>query len=364
MRGRSGSGARFLPGAVFLLLAALGGCGGARLPETEAPVFFPAAPAAPRVQYLTQFSTAADVMGRPGALSRLLLGANPPDDVLAKPYGLALDRGRLYVCDTKLDAVVVFDLAARRFGYCGTTGPQTLKKPVNICADPDGRKFIADAGRGEVVILDAQDTWAGAFGGRDLQRPVDVAWRQGRIYVCDAEACRVVVFDGATLAPVAFLGGPGEAAGQFARPTNLAVDPEGNIYVSDTLNGRIQKISPTGEFLAVFGSRGDRPGEFARPKGIALDPAGRLLAVDAAFENVQLFDASGRLLLFFGGPGTGPGQFTLPAQVVVDTAHLELFAPLVDPGFTAECLVLVSSQYGPRKISVFALGQARQDAAP
>lgn len=342
----------------------LAGCGTAPRPETTEPVYFPAPPAAPRVQYLTQFSAAGDVLDRPGLLSRLLLGANLPDDALAKPYGLALDRGRLYVCDTKLNLVVVFDLAGKRFGYCGASGPEKLQKPVNICADPDGRKFIADAGRGEVVILDAQDAWAGAFGGEHLQRPVDVVWRQGRIYVCDAEACRVVVFDGATLTPLAFLGGPGETAGRFARPTNLAVDAAGNIYVSDTLNGRVQKISPQGEFLAAFGSPGDRPGEFARPKGIALDPEGHLLVVDAAFENVQLFDEAGQVLMFFGGPGQQPGRFTLPAQVIVDTQHLDLFAHLVAPDFAAECLVLVSSQYGPRKISVFALGQARPEPGP
>ncbi len=357
VRARDTSNRNSTLAALALLLACLCGCASTPRSERDA-VFFPEPPAAPRVQYLTHFSSADQVIPDRGGLSKLVFGDETPGDAVAKPYGLALHDGKLYVCDTKLNAVVIFDLAQDRFGYCGVTGPERLHKPVNICVDDEGLKYVADAERGEIVVIDRTDTWAGTFGGADLERPVDVALHDGLLYVCDAAACRIVVFDTETRQRVNAFGGKGTAPGQFARPTNLAVDSDGSIYVSDTLNGRIQKLTPDGSPLSTIGRLGDRPGDFARPKGLAVDDQGRVFVVDAAFENVQAFDESGRVLMFFGGPGDGPGHLVLPAQVIVDHDHVDLFRDFIDPGFDARYLVLVTSQYGPRKVSVYAVGRA------
>jgi hypothetical protein len=78
--------------------------------------------------------------------------------------------------------------------------------------------------------------------------------------------------------------------------------------------------------------------------------------VDAATQVVQIFDAEGRLLLFFGEPqGKAPG-LDLPAKVAIDYDHAELFAKYAAPGFKVEYLVLVTNQYGDRKLSVFGFG--------
>lgn len=356
---RPGSG--LAPGRILSLLALswlLGGCATAPVPPPAAPVYYPEAPAEPRIQFLAHYTDAAQVAQESGKLSRFLFGQQEAPEALAKPYGLVLHDGKLYVCDTKLNALVIFDLQNERFGYTGIQGSERLRKPLNVCIDAQGRKLVADALRGEIVIFDRDDAWAGTFGAADLQRPVDVAATGDRIYVCDAASCSIVVFDARTLESVAVLGGKGDGPGRFARPTNLALDTGGNLYVSDTINGRVQKLAPDGTWLAEFGRRGDRPGTFARPKGVAVDPSGRLYVVDAAFENVQLFAPDGQVLMDLGGPGTGPGDLSLPAQVVVDTANIDLFADRAAPGFEIEYLVLVSSQYGPRKINVYAFGQA------
>lgn len=350
-------GARRLSPGILPLVLLLGGCATAPAPRSAAPVFFPPAPAEPRIQYLMHYSDARQVIEDSGEVSRFLFGEEAPQDALAKPYGMVLHGGKLYVCDTKLNALVIFDIEGHRFGYTGVQGAERLRKPLNVCVDGRGRKLVADALRGEIVIFDENDVWAGVFGGADLERPVDVAARGDRLYVCDAAACTIVVFDAGSLERLAVYGGKGDGPGRFARPTNLAIDSAGNLYVSDTINGRIQKLDPDGTFVASFGRRGDRPGTFARPKGLAVDPGGLLYVVDAAFENVQVFDPEGRILMDFGGPGAEPGSLSLPAGVVIDTEHVRLFEDRIAPGFVVEYLVLVSSQYGPRKIGVYAFGR-------
>jgi hypothetical protein len=58
-------------------------------------------------------------------------------------------------------------------------------------------------------------------------------------------------------------------------------------------------------------------------------------------------------LLFFGGTGHSPGELYLPADVVIDYDNVDLFADRVAPGYKLEYLVVVTSQFGSNKVSVF-----------
>jgi len=76
--------------------------------------------------------------------------------------------------------------------------------------------------------------------------------------------------------------------------------------------------------------------------------------VDAATQVVQLFDAKGKLLLTFGQPGTSTyGELVLPAGVEVDYDHVSQFQQYVAPGRQCEYIVLVTSQFGSRKVNVY-----------
>lgn len=319
---------------------------------------FPPPPATPRIRFLTSFSSSRDVTGQRKGFARLVFGESAETAELNKPYGVAMHEGVVYACDTKQNVITVFDAPRHRFGFLGVGGPGKLQKPINITIDKAGRKYVADAGRGDVVVFDPTDSYERSFGAEELKRPVDVAVGPREIYVVDAGTNEVVVFDRNTHREIRRFGGPGTEPGRFAAPTNIALAPDGNLYVTDTLNGRIQKISPTGEPLATIGRMGDRPGEFARPKGIAVDPDGVLYAVDAAFENVQMFDEKGRLLMFFGGPGNDPGQLVLPADVSLDRTSVKYFHEQA-PDFDIDYLVAVSSQYGPHRVSVYAFGRPK-----
>jgi DNA-binding beta-propeller fold protein YncE len=106
----------------------------------------------------------------------------------------------------------------------------------------------------------------------------------------------------------------------FNFPTHLWADAKGKLYVSDTLNYRVQ-VFANGEFLGAFGQQGDRPGYFAHSCGIATDSFGNIYVTDRQFENVQIFNPQGEILMAFGQEGTAPGQFWLPAGIFIDSRN-------------------------------------------
>lgn len=114
------------------------------------------------------------------------------------------------------------------------------------------------------------------------------------------------------------IGQEGKETGRFHLPTHISVSPAGNIHVTDSLNFRVQVLSPEGKYVSTFGAAGDSPGFFSRPKGVAVDSDGNIYVVDALFDNVQVFSTEGKLLMSFGKPGKELGEFWLPSGIFID----------------------------------------------
>lgn len=315
---------------------------------------FPPAPALPRLQYLTRYGGVKDIEEQ-SSFNRFVVGERP-DVHLDKPYGVAMHGGRIYVCDTN-GTVMVFDLRAKTFAPLpGATGAGLLRQPVNISIGADGTKYVTDPLRGQVVVFGSDDQYVRAYGTPGEWKPVDAVPFGSELYVADMQGGRISVLDLATGAVTRTIGDSGETENRLARPTNLAVDGEGNVYVTDVARFQVVRYGRDGELQKTYGKLGDGPGHFARPKGVAVDREGLLYAVDAAFSNVQIFTPQGRIAMFFGGPGTGPGSLVLPARVAIAYDDIALFRQLAAPGFTVEYLVLVTSQFGSPSVNVFAYG--------
>lgn len=348
--------------AATVLMCMAGGCASA--PKKQAPIFFPAPPETPRLQFLTHYSEALDIEPAPSRFYYFLTGAEPDRKVIVKPYGLALHDSKLFVCDTILNAIEIFDLKARRFEYFTSRGAGKLGKPVNLAVDVDGTRFVADLLRDEVLVYSNEGHYAGAVGERGSMEPVDVAVTSNRLYIADMKSRRVQVFEKSTRKLLSAIPRePKDASEDLFGPTNLALDPMGRLYVSDSRAFRIQLYDADGLYLRTLGRHGDLPGEFARPKGIATDREGRLYSVDAAAQLVQIFDDEGRLLLYFGEPDGSAAALVLPAKVIIDYDHVDLFRRYAAPDFELEYLVLVSSQYGNRKVMVYGFGHKKEESA-
>jgi sugar lactone lactonase YvrE len=142
-------------------------------------------------------------------------------------------------------------------------------------------------------------------------------------------------------------GEEGSGNGQFKQPElGVATDSEGNIWVSDTGNNRIQEFNSKGEYLAKVGKEGTGNGEFKSPKGLAIDPSGNIWVVDSGNNRVQKFNPKGEYLLKFGEKGSGEGQFNSPAGMtfsgtnafVVDSGNnrVQKFNLTFSPKFLAQ----------------------------
>lgn len=103
-----------------------------------------------------------------------------------------------------------------------------------------------------------------------------------------------------SLAPAAGRGtastsGAGGAGDQFLRPSDVAFDGEGNIFVADGHGGnaRVAKFDRNGRFLTTWGSRGSDPGQFDTPHSIATDAHGNVYVADPGNKRIQVFDGKG-----------------------------------------------------------------------
>lgn len=254
----------------------------------------------------------------------------------------------------------------RAIGEKGTD-PGQLSQPISVDLDAQGNFYIGDnkslqkfAPDGKYLLSYGPDGYAG-FSSAVVVGP------DGRIYRSDPIAHGVTIYTSKGK-EVGILGEPGSEGGQFDQPFGLAFDGQGNLYIVDRGNFRVQKFGPDGEFLMSFGSRGEKNGQFINPRdvavdqqgniyvtdlstymvqkfspdgdflmrfgqahidermwlmrGIAIDNSGHIYVVDGFHARIQVFDMEGNYLLEFGLPGGEPGRFRDPEDITIRNGKL------------------------------------------
>jgi hypothetical protein len=116
------------------------------------------------------------------------------------------------------------------------------------------------------------------------------------------------------------IGSFGTGNNQYNDPVQSAVAANGDIYVLDRSNSRVQVLDGNGNFVFQFGSAGGGPGQFQSPEGIAISPNNFVYVVDAGHYKVQAFDLSGVWQFEFGSQGAGNGLFLSPVGVAVNSS--------------------------------------------
>jgi sugar lactone lactonase YvrE len=284
------------------------------------------------------------------------------------PFGLAVDgAGNVYVADTYNDTIrvvtsagVVTTLAgtARVTGSANGTGAAaSFRQPFGLAVDGAGNLYVADTGNNTIRQITAAGVvttlagTAGATGGADgpgaaaaFYEPFGVAVDSaGNAYVADSSnntirkitpAAAVSTLAGAV--PVSGNADGTGASATFSSANGLAADTAGNLYVADTGNNTIRKVTPAGVVTTLAGVPGsagsaDGPGataRFASPSGIAVDGAGNLYVADTGNNTIRKVTPAGVVTTLAGVPGSagsadGAGaqtRFRGPAGIAADSA--------------------------------------------
>ncbi len=304
-------------------------------------IVWPQPPNIARVRYLDYFSAEKPVKVEVKAQPKKswmdrVAGISPEDAAkkagskprfqLGTPYGLAVDsKGMVYVADTKVGAVFIFDPESHDTGFIKHGVDAKFGRIFGLAIDDADRLFVTDGKYNHVLVFNAQHKLQGQFGEGVMDDPAGLAIDEENrfLYVANTGSDQVLVYDADNFKLLRKIGTAGKnhtltTPGDFSKPTNVAVDKDGNLYVTDTLNDRVEEFDADGVFIRAFGKNGDGPGDFARPKGIAVDCDGHVWVADAMTNRLQVFTPEGDLRLVMGGFGSLPGEFKDLAAVTID----------------------------------------------
>ena len=249
--------------------------------------------------------------GKWGAISGNVLPAAPADPAdngkFNSPNAIAINKttGDIYVADSNNHRIQKFNSSMTFADKWGSSGVADGKfnGPYGIAIDATGYIYVTDAGNNRIQKfkpdLTFDSKWGSISGGTPPADPAD--------------------------------------DGKFKSPNGIAINATtGDIYVTDTLNNRIQKFNSNGTFSAKWGSQGAGEGQFKNPMGIAIDATGNVYVVDYNNYRIQKFDSSGAFLGWWGKgtvttgkhllsaetglSGSGDGQFNQPRGITIDTA--------------------------------------------
>ena len=176
----------------------------------------------------------------------------------------------------------------------------------------------------------------------------------GDIYVASKDHC-IYVFD-QTVQLKNTIGSRGRGDGQFSSPSGVSIK-EDVLYVADTNNHRVQKLTSSGKFLHKFGQQGSGQGQFTFPVGVIIDSNNKLIVSDYNNHRIQIFNENGGWLLTIDGKGSGNHRFYSPSSLALDplgNIHVASWGSHTIKVFTTEGVYIrmYGDPKGPRGIAI------------
>ncbi|BDG06846.1 SMP-30/gluconolactonase/LRE family protein [Anaeromyxobacter oryzae] len=312
-----------------LLAGALGGCATAsKKPDKD--LVWPPPPEKARIKFVKAFSSEEQL--RTGAFDVALrvLVPSSGDVVVAQPTGLALtpDEKALFVACSSAGRLLRVDLSSGSMKIVAQDEGRSPSRPFSVAVDAAGKFYVSDLAQNAIWVYAPDGKFLLRLQNAFLERPTGIAIDRRRqlLYVVSgvsnhSDKHRVEVFSLAG-EHVRTIGTRGSGPGEFNFPTNVAVGPDGTLYVVDMLNFRIQVFDPEGQLLGMFGQIGaGQPGTFDKAKAIALDAFGNIYVTDSQQGFVQLFNPRYEPLMAFAGRANVPGFMLVPTAIVIDSRN-------------------------------------------
>jgi sugar lactone lactonase YvrE len=285
------------------------------------------------------------------------------DGQFLRPHDIVFDsKGFLYVNDREKNDFQKFSLDGKfisKFGEKGSKLGEYLS-PYSMAIDSNDNIYVLDRGNDRIVKVNTEGKVLGALYSYDGQwitsndqikdadkkskntNGVSTQFasieamaidKDGNYYLTDTGHNRIIKFD-KNFKYISHFGEFGSGPGQFNHPHGIGIDSDGNIYVNGLNTPKIQKFTNDGKFIKEWGSEGTGPGQFTLElEHLKVDPADRIFITDGAGNpRVQVFDKDGKFLTEFGKLGVGNGEFKKPEHVAFNEKDEKGTVYVVDRG--------------------------------
>jgi peptidylamidoglycolate lyase len=206
----------------------------------------------------------------------------PKDLKLGNPTGIGIDTNQ---------NIVIFHRGDREWPLMGSMPDKPIQHKTILIVDKDNGNVIGSWGENLFIMPHGLT--------------VD---NNNNIWVTDVGLHQVFKFthQGKLLMKLGEATVSGSDSLHFNKPTDIAIAPDGSFYVSDGYgNSRIVKFSPTGKYLFEWGKKGDREGEFNIPHGICLDGNGNVYVADRENSRIQIFNPDGKFMKQYAENSSG-----------------------------------------------------------
>ncbi|MHB9093794.1 MAG: NHL repeat-containing protein [Eubacteriales bacterium] len=230
-----------------------------------------------------------------------------PKEGLKAPWNTYSDGSRVYVIDSVNHRVLVLDYNGKYLSEIGkpqikagkvNAKPGDLSTPVGITM-ANGEIYVSDADTRRIHVFNQDGKFLRYFAGGKVALPATVYFKNGKFYVFDAFAHTLRVFDSTGKQLLAF-GKRGAQEGDLNYSFGVYVDDNGNIYIADSNNNRIQVFDGQGKFKQVWkGQDADSSGGYSIPRGMAVDSKGNFYTAEALSSDIAVTKPDGSVATRF-----------------------------------------------------------------
>lgn len=223
---------------------------------------------------------------------------------LNKPAGVTCNnKEHIIVADKDNHRVQVFDIRGQVLLTFGNEGRGQLKYPWDVASDPHCNVMVTDRNKGRVAIFSSDGHFLTDIASDDqiLREPRGLCFRllDEKLIATDMTKHQVVVLDMAggnaeeslpskSCHPT-LIGRKGNSPNEFNKPQGVACDQEGNLFVSDSRNSRVQIFDADANYVSHWNIDSPDSSVPAQPVGVAVSPAGHVLVVDAEYSRILIF---------------------------------------------------------------------------